>query len=152
MAIKIRHVTKRRRSSYSNHKTHESYEERINYLKEELEKLEKLKKINDYFKHVSRCKNSYLVEMRRIIVMSLLAQNYSLAEVTRAVGLASHATVLHLKTVENFQHVKQEVIHNYQRWMIDEVYPVTYSKIIVDPVTKHRQGILDYKLKPIKND
>lgn len=152
MTVKIKHLSRRRRTSYSNHKLHQSYEERINYLKEEIEKLEKLKKINDYFKHVSRHKNSYLVEMRRIIVMSLLAQNYTLAEVTRAVSLSSHATVLHLKTVENFEHIKQEVIHNYQRWMIDRVYPVTYSKVIVDPNTKHRQGILTYKLKPIKND
>jgi len=152
MTIKIKHLTKRRRTTYSNHKLHQSYEERINYIKEELEKLEKLKKINDYFKHVSRRKNSYLVEMRRIIVMGLLAQNYTLAEVTRAVGLASHATVLHLKTVQNFEHIKQEVIHNYQRWMIDGVYPVTYYKIDVDPVTKHRSATLAYKLKPIKND
>lgn len=152
MAVKIKHLSKRRRTTYSNHKLHQSYDERIAFLREELEKLEKLKKINDYFKHVSRHKNSYLVEMRRIIVMGLLAQNYTLAEVTRAIGLCSHATVLHLKTVENFEHVKKEVIHNYQRWMIDRVYPVTYYKIEVDPITKHRQGILSYKLKPIKND
>jgi hypothetical protein len=50
MTIKIKHLTKRRRTTYSNHKLHPSYEERINNIKEELEKLEKLKKINDYFK------------------------------------------------------------------------------------------------------
>jgi hypothetical protein len=152
MAIKIKHLGKRRRVAYSNHKLHPSYQERIDYIKEELEKLEKLKKINDYFKYVSRRKNSYLVEMRRIIVKSLLAQDYTLAEVTRAVGLSSHATVLHLINVENFEHVKQEVIHNYQRWMIDMVYPSTYTKIIVDKDTKHRRGVLDYTLKPIRND
>jgi hypothetical protein len=152
MAIKVKHLSKRRRITYSNHKLHPSYEERINYIKEEIEKLEKLKKINDYFKHVSRRKNSYLVEMRRIIVKGLLAQNFTLAEVTRAVGLSSHATVLHLINVENFEHIKKEVIHNYQRWMADMVYPVTYTKVIVDPDTKHRRGVLDYKLKPIRND
>jgi len=152
MTIKIKHLSKRRRVTYSNHKLHPSYEERINNIKEELEKLEKLKKINDYFKHVCRRKNSYLVEMRRITVKSLLAQNFTLAEVTRAVGLSSHATVLHLVNVQNFEHIKKEVIHNYQRWMIDRVYPVTYYKIDVDPVTKHRSATLSYKLKPIKND
>lgn len=150
MKLKVRHVTKNKKSSYSNHRTHESYEDRIKYLTEELERLEHLKKINDYFKHVSRCKNSYLVEMRRIVAMGLFARNFSLAEVTRALCRSSHATIKHLKTVKNFYHVEQEVIHNYQRWMVDRVYPVTFYNITVDPVTKRRTCTPSYKLKPIE--
>lgn len=150
MAVKVRHVTKNKRSSYSNHRTHESYEDRIKYLTEELERLEHLKKINDYFKHVSKCKNSYLVEMRRIVAMGLFARNYSLAEVTRALCRSSHATIKHLKTIKNFHHVEQEVLNNYQRWMIDRVYPATFYNITVDPVTKRRTCNPSYKLKPIE--
>ncbi len=152
MKVKVRHVTKSKRSSYSNHKTHESYDERIKYLTEELERLEHLKRINDYFKHIARHKNSYVVEMRRIVALGLFARNYSLSEVTRALARASHATIKHLKTVRNFNHVEQEVIHNYQRWMIDRVYPATFYNITVDPVTKRRICNPGYKLKPIEND
>jgi hypothetical protein len=150
MKIKVRHVTKGKRSSYSNHRVHESYQERIDYLTSEIEKLEHLKKIHDYFKHVARCKNSYVVEMRRIVAMGLFARNFSLSEVTRAICRSSHATVIHLKTVRNFDHVEQEVIHNYQRWMIDRVYPVTYYIVSVDPKTKRRNCTPSYKLKPIE--
>lgn len=150
--MKLKHLGKRRRLAKNDHKMHESYEARIEELKIELEKLEKLKKINDYFKHVARCKNSYVVEMRHIIAMGLFAQNYSLSEVTRALHRSSHATVLHLKTVENFRHIKDEVATNYQRWMINEVYPYTYYKVIEDPQTKKRSAVLTYKLKSIYGD
>ena len=150
--MKLKHLSKKRKPFIGNHQIHESYENRINYLKTELEKLEKLKKINDYFKHISRCKNSYVVEMRRIIAMGLFAENYSLSEVTRALHRASHATILHLKTVENFPNIKLEVAHNYQRWMIDKVYPFTYYKIVVDNKTGNKTAVLTYKLKPICND
>jgi hypothetical protein len=148
----LKHLGKRRRLSKNDHKMHESYEQRIEELRIELEKLEKLKKINDYFKHVARCKNSYVVEMRHIVGMGLFAQGYSLSEVTRALHRSSHATVLHLKTIENFPHVKNEVANNYQRWMIDRVYPFTYYKVDVDPTTGKRIATLTYKLKPIDNE
>lgn len=148
----LKHLGKRRRLAKNDHKMHKSYEQRIEELRIELEKLEKLKKINDYFKHVARCKNSYVVEMRHIIAMGLFAQGYSLSEVTRALHRSSHATVLHLKTVQNFDHIKLEVAHNYQRWMIDRVYPFTYYKINQDSKTGKRTAVLTYKLKPITNE
>jgi len=150
--MRIKYIAKRKKPKYSNHRVHDAYEARIEELKIEIEKLEKLKGIHSYFKGVSRCKNSYVVEIRRIVAMGLFAQGYTLSEVTRALHRSSHATILHLKTVENFEHVKLEVAHNYQRWMVDRVYPFTYYKVGTNPTTGKRTAVLTYKLKPIDNE
>lgn len=147
-----KYITKRKKPGYSSHKAHSSYDERIEELKEEIEKLEYLQKIHNYFKYVSKCKNSYLVEMRRVVAMGLFAKGYTLSEITRALNKSSHATIKHLKTVENFPHIKDIVINNYQRWMLDKVYPHTYYKINEDSKTKKRTAKLTYKLKSIKNE
>ncbi len=147
--MKLKHLGQTRLLAKNDHKLHKSYEERIARLKIQLEKLEKLKKINDYFKRVSRHRNSYVVEMRRIVAMDLFAEGHSVSEVTRALHKTSHATIIHLKTIENFKHIKEEVANNYQKWIKDKVYPFTYNKADIDPVTKIRSVKLAYRLNPI---
>jgi len=124
--------------------------QRIVILERELARAEKALPLYHYFKAISRQKNSYVVELRRVVVLRLLEEGYSKHEVSKVI-CKSHSTVLHLLKIKS--HVEVEItVALYNRiWIRDKQYPMIRRKLVPD--SDHKTGftsVLNYYLKDIK--
>lgn len=124
--------------------------ERIAALEKELKRSVDALPLYYYFSKVSRRKNSYMVEMRRVVAENLLSKGYTIMEVSKVL-CKDHASVLHFLGIESDSNVKKTVSENYTMWLSEDVYPDIKRKTIPD-ADNHRgfRTILDYTLKKIK--
>lgn len=126
-----------------------SFEERIKGLKQEIELLEELIPIYEYFKLTIKYRNSYIVEVRRIIAKELLNKGISYSEVGRTLS-RDHTTIMHLMTVENTKEIQEIVALNYKQWIVNKLCPITFTKMV--PSSIHPNGwrsTIDYELKQL---
>ena len=129
-----------------------SFKERLIKLKEELVLLESISYLHDYFEHCQLHKNSYIVELRRIVALELIAKGISYSEVGRVLA-RDHSTIMSLLNLESHASVHLEVKANYLEWIENGLYPITYTKRV--PSADHKDGwksIIMYELKELKDD
>ena len=129
-----------------------SFTERLVKLQEELVLLKSIIYLHDYFKHCKLHKNSYIVELRRIVALELIAKGISYSEVGRVLS-RDHSSILSLLNLDSHTSVHLEVKANYLEWIEKGLYPITYTKRV--PSADHKDGwksIIMYELKELKND
>ena len=130
----------------------DSFEEHINSLIETTMRLSSYLPIHWYFKTVKDIQNSYMVELRRLFVLKLLKEGLSNSEIARLM-CRDHATISYLlKTTNEEDSIRKSILPHYQQWVVDEVYPETYTELV--PSADHKHGfrsVVNYKLKSIHN-
>ena len=129
-----------------------SFTERLVKLKEEIILLESVSYLHDYFEHCKLQKNSYIVELRRIVALELIAKGISYSEVGRVLS-RDHSSILSLLNLDSHTSVHLEVKANYLEWIEKGLYPITYTKRV--PSADHKDGwksIVMYELKELKDD
>lgn len=129
-----------------------SFKERLVKLKAEIVLLESVSYLHDYFEHCKFHKNSYIVELRRIVALELIAKGISYSEVGRVLS-RDHSSILSLLDLDSHTSVHLEVKANYLEWIEKGLYPITYTKRV--PSADHKDGwksIIMYELKELKDD
>lgn len=124
---------------------------RIQELKNEIERLESVRSLHEYFFAVKRQQNSFIVQMRKVVANQLIIKGFSNSEVSRIV-CRNHASIIHLRRKQqdasNF--VVSEVANNYEDWIKNRMYPVTYTKFVPNHLAANGfTTITKYKLKAI---
>lgn len=109
--------------------------ERIEHLKKESEKLEKTLSLYKYFYKIRKLKNSYIVEMRKLVALDLKAQGYSLQDICKVLS-KSHATILNLFLIESLPEVKIVAELEYKSWIQNNKVPKIKRKLIPDHTQK----------------
>jgi hypothetical protein len=126
-----------------------TYRGKIVELYRQIEKLESVEYLYEYFLPLKKKRNSFVVEMRRVVTEELDKQGFNLTDISLILS-RNHATIMYLKTIKASEYVTQEVSINYKQWIADKVYP--QSCIIYETSDIHPQGIKHttiYKLLPI---
>jgi hypothetical protein len=129
-----------------------SFEDRLLKLKEELILLDSIAHLHNYFKHCKLHKNSYIVELRRIVALELIVKGISYSEIGRILS-RDHSSILSLLHLDSHTSVHLEVKANYLEWIEKGLYPITYTKRV--PSADHKDGwksIVMYELKELKDD
>lgn len=129
-----------------------SFEEHINSLINTAMKLSSYLPLNRYFRAVEGVQNSYMVELRRIYAVKLLKEGLSNSDIARLL-CKDHATISYLvKTTNEDDPIRKEIIDKCADWIYQGLYPVTYTEILVS--SDHKTGfksIVNYELKSIEN-
>lgn len=129
-----------------------SFKEHINSLLDSAEKLLKYLPLHNYFKAVENVQNSYMVELRRIYVGKLLKEGLTNSDIARLM-CKDHATISYLlKTTNESDAIRKEILPHYEEWVENNLYPRTYTEWV--PSADHKHGtksIIKYKLKSINN-
>lgn len=129
-----------------------SFEEHINSLINTAMKLSSYLPLNRYFRAVEGVQNSYMVELRRIYAVKLLKEGLTNSEIARLL-CKDHATISYLvKTTNEDDPIRKEIIDKCVDWISQGLYPVTYTEIVVS--SDHKTGfksIVNYELKSIEN-
>jgi hypothetical protein len=126
-----------------------TYRGKIVELYKQVEKLESVEYLYEYFLPLKNKRNSFVVEMRRLVADKLDKQGFNLTDISLILS-RNHATIMYLKTIRASDDVATEVLINYKQWIEDKVYP--QSCIIYETSAIHPQGIkhvTTYKLLPI---
>lgn len=129
------------------------FDERIQELKNEIDRLESVRYLYEYFFAIRRMQNSYIVQMRKIVAKRLIAIGFSNSEVSRIV-CRDHASVIHLrrKQKSSSDELVKEVMGNYENWIKNKEYPVTYTKFIPNHLAANGfTTITLYKMKKIED-
>jgi hypothetical protein len=126
------------------------FDARIQELKNEIERLESVRPLYEYFLAIRRQQNSYIVQMRKIVAKQLISEGFSNSEVSRIV-CRDHATVIHLRRKQKSTDlVVEEVTNNYEDWIKNRMYPVTYTKFVPNHLAANGfTTVTKYKLKAI---
>lgn len=129
-----------------------SYIEHIEAMLEEAMKLSSYLHFNQYFQAVAHVQNSYMVELRRIYANKFMKEGLSNSNIARLM-CKDHATISYLvKTTNDKDPIRKEIIDLCENWVLDGFYPETY--IDYEPSHKHKTGVrsvVKYKLKSIDN-
>jgi len=123
-----------------------NYNERIEKLKQKLHILEQCNILYNYFYPIRKFKNSYLVEMRRIIGQQLYDLGISKVDISGIFG-KDHSTIVHLLNIESNPAIEKEVAIKYKLWIELGLYPE--SIFVIEPSDIHKQGnkhTLEYRL------
>lgn len=129
------------------------FDQRIQELKNEIDRLESVRYLYEYFFAIRRMQNSYIVQMRKIVAKRLIAIGFSNSEVSRIV-CRDHASVIHLrrKQKSSSDELVKEVMGNYENWIKNKEYPVTYTKFIPNHLAANGfTTITLYKMKKIED-
>lgn len=129
------------------------FDQRIQELKNEIDRLESVRYLYEYFFVIRRMQNSYIVQMRKIVAKRLIAIGFSNSEVSRIV-CRDHASVIHLrrKQKSSSDELVKEVMNNYENWIKNKEYPVTYTKFIPNHLAANGfTTITLYKMKKIED-
>jgi hypothetical protein len=91
--------------------------------------------------------------MRKIISKQLIAIGFSNSEVARIV-CRDHASVIHLRRKQKSADVVvDEVANNYENWIKNREYPVTYTKFIPNHLAANGFiTVTKYKLKSLDDN
>ena len=123
--------------------------EKIEKLKLEIKRLEYLIPYEKYFKRLEGMKNSYIVEMRKIVSVKLYNMGYTKTEIGEVIH-RDHSSVIHLLKIGPNKDVVEVVRNNYIDWIGNDQYPVSVP--IVVPSYLHPTGyktIMDYEVKDL---
>jgi hypothetical protein len=126
-----------------------TYRGKIVELYKQVEKLESVEYLYEYFLPLKNKRNSFVVEMRRLVAEKLDKQGFNLTDISLILS-RNHATIMYLKTIRASDDVATEVLINHKQWIEDKVYPQSY--IIYETSHIHPQGFkhtTTYKLLPI---
>jgi hypothetical protein len=124
--------------------------ERIAVMETELKRSIDALPLYNYFSKISNNKNSYVVEMRKVIAEILFSKDYTIMEISKVL-CKDHASVLHFLGIESNSNVKKVVSENYTAWLSEDVYPTIKRKTIPDADNpRGYRTVLDYTLKKIK--
>ena len=127
-----------------------TFPQRIESLDNELKKLIDALPLYVYFNKIRKRKNSYIVEMRKIVAEDLLAKNYTIIEISKIL-CKDHSSILHLLTINRDPNVENAVKLNYNDWINNNVYPDIKRKR--EPAYHTHTGfttVLDYVIKNLK--
>jgi hypothetical protein len=123
-----------------------NYNERIELLKDKLHVLEQCNRLYNYFYPIKKSKNSYVVEMRRLVGQQLYDIGMSKVDISGIFG-KDHSTVVHLLGIESSIDVQKEVADKYKLWIELGLYPDSIFVLEVSDI--HFNGhkhTLDYIL------
>lgn len=126
-----------------------SIEDKLVALEVRTRELKRLIVIRDYFIHLKKKRNSYIVEMRRQMTQRLLNLGYDRSEIARTLS-RDHASILSLIKTVGDPRIEQEVADNMDDWMDSEMYPESYEILL--PSSIHKNGVkseVRYKLKSL---
>ena len=126
-----------------------SYEEQLEDLQKEIELINFLIPLRDYFLKIKKNQNSFVVEMRRVVMNDLFVLGLNKSEVGRIFG-KDHSTIIHLKKLVSDEYVQKHVGMYYKEWIANNVYPVSISKYV--PSYLHKTGwktVRTYKLESV---
>jgi hypothetical protein len=135
----------------------DSFTENLERLRADLIKIENkikvfesLTDIRDYVLATRLNRNSYLVEVRRRIMLDLFDLGLTKFDISKVFN-KNHATVLHALKTPADPLVEEIVARNYKQWIKDRVYPESVPETI--PSAIHPTGyrtIMNYKLIQLK--
>jgi hypothetical protein len=130
----------------------DSYEDQIKSLEEKAFNLKIYLPVHRYFKAVANIHNSYMVELRRIYVKKFFALGFNNSEIARLL-CKDHATISYLmKSTNEADSIRLEIIDHCESWVINGDYPVTYTETAPSCVHKHGvKSVIKYELKNIYN-
>jgi hypothetical protein len=123
--------------------------EKIEKLKLEIKRLEYLIPYEKYFKRLEGMKNSYIVEMRRIVSVKLYEMGYSKTEIGGAIH-RDHSNVIYLLKMNPIDNTTEAVKNNYIDWIGNNQYPVSVPIVVTSYL--HPTGyktIMDYEVKDL---
>ena len=124
--------------------------QRIESLDSELKRLVDALPLYEYFNKIRKRKNSYIVEMRKLVAEDLLANDYTVIEISKIL-CKDHGSILHVLTITSDPKVEAVVKSNYRKWLSDNVYPDVKRR--KEPDCYSVSGfttVLDYVLKKLK--
>jgi hypothetical protein len=111
--------------------------EKIEKLKLEIKRLEYLLPYEKYFKRLEGMKNSYIVEMRRLVSEKLYDMGYNKMEIGEVIH-RDHSSVIHLLKVGPNEDVAEVVRDNYMDWIENDKYPISVP--VIAPSYIHPSG------------
>lgn len=126
-----------------------TYRGKLVDLYNQIEKLESVEYLYEYFLPLKKKRNSFIVELRKVVAEDLDKLGFDLSDISRILS-KHHATILYLKTIKASKYVTSEVALNYKDWIANKVYP--QSCLIMEPSDIHPLGLKStttYKLLPI---
>jgi predicted transcriptional regulator len=142
------------------------YQERLNKLQSEktqlefrINKIKEYEHIYNYFKLIgSRTKMIYIVEIRRLLAVDLSDEGLIPQDIAAILNV-DHATLNWLIKRKKIDiEITSQVIHNYEQWIKDKVYPITSrsTKMVLvkefwDNKEYKKQHILSFKLMTWKD-
>ena len=127
-----------------------SFDERISLLEKDIETLRELKVVQSYFDKIKKYKNSYVVEMRRVVTMELFNKGINKSDIGRTLG-RHHSSIIHSFKVESTPEVIEAVKDNYKDWIRDNKYPISVPIIV--PSYVHPTGYkttITYELRDLE--
>lgn len=129
-----------------------SYEEQIEALQKEIELLSSLIPLREYFLKIKDNQNSFVVEMRKLVMEDLFGLGLNQSEVGRILT-RHHSSIIHLKKLDSDDYVKKHVKMYYKDWIANDLYPMSISKSVTSYL--HPTGwksVRTYKLININDE
>jgi hypothetical protein len=124
----------------------------IKRLEHKVEVFENLRELRIYLLATRLNRNSFLVELRRQVILDLEAQGLSKFDISKVLN-KNHATVLHALKSPADPEVEKVVKSNYKQWIADKVYPESVSVTVVS--ADHPSGFrskVNYKLLKVRDE
>jgi len=98
-----------------------NYQHKIKELNAELEMFKSAEYLYDYFYPIRFSRESYIVEMRKIVALKLFEQGFKQIDIASILG-KDHATIFYGLTIVNSPSVIESVLM-YEQWIADKLYP-----------------------------
>ena len=124
----------------------------IKRLEHKVEVFESLRELRSYLLATRINRNSFLVELRRQVILDLEAQGLSKFDISKVLN-KNHATILHALKSPADPEVERVVKENYKQWIADRVFPESVSVTVVS--VTHPSGFrskVDYKLLKVRDE
>jgi hypothetical protein len=124
----------------------------IKRLEHKVEVFESIKELRIYLLATGLNRNSFLVELRRQVILDLEAQGLNKFDISKILN-KNHATILHALKSPADPEIEKVVKSNYKQWIADRVFPESVSVTVVS--ADHPSGFrskVDYKLLKVRDE
>ncbi len=126
-----------------------NYQHKIKELNAELEMFKSAEYLYDYFYPIRFSRETYIVEMRKIVALKLIEQGFKRIDLSSIFG-KDHSTILYDLTVINSPSVIESTLM-YEQWIESKLYPS--SIYIKESSYFHTNGVssvLSFQLVELK--
>jgi len=126
-----------------------NYKNKIKELNAELEMFKSVKYLHNYFYPIRFSRETYIVEMRKIVALKLFEQGFKQIDIASILG-KDHATIFYGLTIVNSPSVIESTLM-YEQWIESKLYPS--SIYIKESSYFHTNGVssvLSFQLVELK--
>lgn len=123
-----------------------SYDELIESIENRLEVLKSCKEYVDYFKPISKSRQTYIVEVRKQVADYMIGMGANYSDVAKVL-CRTPSSILHLVKIKNKERVVKEVAEGYKEWIKNKKYPRTLNILVPNEINHNGTGSdVDYVL------